>query len=83
MRFDATEASVTALLASCRDAASERPEGRPKAACIARATRASPLYQCADRHLAELRSEGRLQRLLEERVIERFIKYGDAHHEFA
>lgn len=40
MRFDATEASVTALLASCRDAASERPEGRPKAACIARATRA-------------------------------------------
>jgi len=27
--------------------------------------RASPLYQCADRHLADLRSEGRLQRLLE------------------
>ena len=43
MRFDATEASVTALLASCRDAASERPEGRPKAACIAHATRARAL----------------------------------------
>lgn len=40
--------------------------------------RASPLYQCADRHLAELRSEGRLQRLLEERVIERFVKCGEA-----
>ena len=34
-----------------------------------RKPRASPLYQCADRHLAELRSEGRLQRLLEECVI--------------
>ena len=45
--------------------------------------RASPLYQCADRHLAELRSEGRLQRLLEERVIERFLKCGDPHHGFA
>ena len=42
-----------------------------------RKPRASPLYQCADRHLAELRSEGRLQRLLEERVIERFLKCGD------
>lgn len=45
--------------------------------------RASPLYQCADRHLAELRSEGRLRRLLEERVIERFLKCGDPHHGFA
>jgi len=45
--------------------------------------RASPLYQCADRHLAELRSEGRLQRLLEERVIERFLKCADPHHGFA
>lgn len=48
-----------------------------------RRPRASPLYQCADRHLAELRSEGRLQRLLEERVIERFLKCGDPHHGFA
>ena len=35
-----------------------------------RKPRASPLYQCADRHMVQLRSEGRLQRLLEERVIE-------------
>jgi hypothetical protein len=33
--------------------------------------------------MAELRSEGRLQRLLEERVIERFLKCGDPHHGFA
>ena len=45
--------------------------------------RASPLYQCADRHMAELRSEGRLQRLLEERVIDRFLKCGDPQHGFA
>ena len=45
--------------------------------------RASPLYQCADRHMAELRSEQRLQRLLEERVIEPFLKCGDPHHGFA
>ena len=44
-----------------------------------RKPRTSPLYQCADRHLAELRFEGRLQRLLEERVIERFLKCGDPH----
>ena len=42
--------------------------------------RASPLYQCADRHMAELRSEWRLQ--LEERVIDRFLKCGDPHHGF-
>src|SRR3989454_6977166 len=48
-----------------------------------RKPRASPLYQCANRHLAELRSEGRLQRLLEERVIECFPKCGDPHHGFA
>ena len=48
-----------------------------------RKPRASPLYQCADRHLAELRSAGCLQRLLEERVIERFLKCGDPHHGFA
>ena len=48
-----------------------------------RKPRASPLYRCADRHLAELRSEGRLQRLVEERVIDRFLKCGDPHHGFA
>ncbi len=39
--------------------------------------RASPLYQCADRHMVELRSEGRLQRLIEKRVIDRFLKCGE------
>ncbi len=33
--------------------------------------------------MAELRSEGRLQRLLEERVIARFLECGDPHHGFA
>ncbi|MBI5908935.1 MAG: transposase zinc-binding domain-containing protein [Betaproteobacteria bacterium] len=33
--------------------------------------------------MAQLRSEGRLQRLLEERVIDRFLKCGDPHHGFA
>jgi len=63
----------------------ERAAGRtPKGGVYRpRNARASPLYQCADPHLAELRSEGRLQRLLEERVIERFLKCGDAHHGFA
>jgi len=76
--FDDTGASVAALFASCQDAASQVRgwrEGRQKAVCIARVTRArAPLYQCADRHMAELRSEGRLQRLLEERVIDHFVK---------
>ena len=51
----------------------ERAAGRtPKGGVYRpRNARASPLYQCADRHLAELRSAGCLQRLLEERVIER------------
>ena len=43
----------------------------------ARNPRASALYQCADRRKEELRSEGRLQRLIEERVIERFLQCGD------
>ena len=61
-------------------AAGRTPKGgvyRPRKA------RASPLYQCADRHRAELRSDGRLQRLIEERVIDRFLKCGDPHHGFA
>mgnify|MGYP001602770748 CR=1 FL=1 len=32
--------------------------------------------------MAELRSEGRLKRLLEERVIDRFLKCGDPHPGF-
>ena len=30
--------------------------------------------------MAQLRSEGRLQRLIEERVIERFLKCADPYH---
>jgi len=45
--------------------------------------RASPLWQCARRHGAELRDSGRLRRALEAQVIERFIECGDPHHGFA
>ncbi|MSQ53215.1 MAG: hypothetical protein EXR28_15160 [Betaproteobacteria bacterium] len=48
-----------------------------------RKPRSSPLYQCAQRHVGELRTEGRLQRLSEEKVISRFLKCGDPHHGFA
>lgn len=48
-----------------------------------RKPRASALYRCADRHLPELRAEGRVQRLLEQRVIERFLECGDPHYGFA
>jgi len=48
-----------------------------------RNVRASALYQCAHRHAEQLRSEGRLQRLVEERVIERFLECGDPHCGFA
>ncbi|MFM9971291.1 MAG: transposase zinc-binding domain-containing protein [Burkholderiales bacterium] len=48
-----------------------------------RKPRASPLYQCVDRHIGDLRAEGRLQRLTEEKVIARFLKCGDPHHGFA
>jgi hypothetical protein len=34
-------------------------------------------------HAAELRSEGRLKRLLEEKVISRFLECGDPHYGFA
>lgn len=44
---------------------------------------ASALYQCADRHVAELRADGRFQRLFEQRVIERFSQCDDPHHGFA
>jgi transposase-like zinc-binding protein len=45
--------------------------------------RASPLWQCAKRHGAELRASGRLRRALEAQVVERFIRCGDPHHGFA
>lgn len=45
--------------------------------------RASPLWQCAQRHGGELREAGRFQRVVEERAIERFIECGDPHHGFA
>jgi hypothetical protein len=45
--------------------------------------RASPLWQCAQRHCGELREAGRFQRAVEERTIERFIECGDPHHGFA
>ncbi len=48
--FDDTGASVAALLASCQDAASqvrERWAGRPKAACIARISRARVRFTSA------------------------------------
>jgi len=45
--------------------------------------RASPLWQCAQRHAKELREAGRFQRVVEERAIERFIECGDPHHGFA
>ncbi len=52
-------------------------------AYLPRKPRSSPLYQCAERHVAELRAEGRLRRLTEEKVISRFLKCGDPHHGFA
>jgi hypothetical protein len=49
----------------------------------ARNPRASPLWQCAKGHEAELRGAGRLQRAVEQRAIERFLRCGDPHHGFA
>jgi hypothetical protein len=62
----------------CRDAIA--PSGgvyRP------RNPRASPLYQCIVRHAEELRAAGRLERLVEEQTIDRFVECGDPHHGFA
>jgi ribosomal protein S27E len=71
-------------MSGCGEPGAGAAERTPKGGVYRpRNARASSLYQCADRHLAELRSEGRLQRLLEERVIERFLKCGDPHHGFA
>ena len=71
-------------MSACSKPSAGAAERAPKGGMYrARAPRASPLYQCADRHMAQLRSEGRLQRLLEERVIGRFLKCGDPRHGFA
>jgi hypothetical protein len=48
-----------------------------------RIPRASPLYQCVARHAEELRAAGRLERLVEEQTIDRFVGCGDPHHGFA
>ncbi|HUG78287.1 MAG TPA: hypothetical protein VML57_12475, partial [Burkholderiales bacterium] len=44
--------------------------------------RASPLWQCVSRHLAELRASGRVRRVVERNVLERFLECGDPHHGF-
>ena len=48
-----------------------------------RSPRASPLWQCAKRHVAELRASGRMRRVVELQVIEGFIACGDPHEGFA
>jgi hypothetical protein len=48
-----------------------------------RKPRASPLWQCVSRHLPELRAAGRLRRVVEENVLERFLECGDLHGGFA
>ncbi len=44
---------------------------------------ASAFYQCAVRHVTELKAGGRFMRRVEESVIERFLECGDPHHGFA
>lgn len=62
----------------------ERPTHAPAGGAYRpRAPRTSPLYRCAERHIDELRSQGRLQRFNEDKVIGRFLKCGDPHHGFA
>ncbi len=48
-----------------------------------RRPRASPLWQCVERHAKELHAAGRSRRAVEARVIERFIECGDPHYGFA
>ena len=42
-----------------------------------RRPRASPLWQCVSRHLSELRASGRVRRVVEQNVLERFLECGD------
>jgi Putative transposase/Transposase zinc-binding domain len=48
-----------------------------------RTPRASPLWQCVNRHLPELRASGRVRRAVEDSVLERFLECGDLHCGFA
>ncbi len=48
-----------------------------------RKPRASPLWQCVNRHLPELRAAGRVRRAVEENVLERYLECGDLHRGFA
>jgi hypothetical protein len=48
-----------------------------------RKPRASPLWQCVNRHLPELRASGRVRRAIEKNVLERFLNCGDLHRGFA
>ena len=48
-----------------------------------RRPRASPLWQCVNRHLPELRAAGRVRRAVEENVLERYLECGDLHRGFA
>ncbi len=48
-----------------------------------RRPRASPLWQCVERHAKELHAAGRSRRAVEARVIERFIECGDPQYGFA
>lgn len=48
-----------------------------------RKPRASPLWQCVNRHLPELRALGRVRRAVEGNVLERFLECGDLHRGFA
>ena len=76
-----TPRCVARIMSGCGDLDAGAAQRAPKGGVYRpRRPRASPR---ADRHMAELRSEGRLQRLLEERVIERFLKCGDPRHGFA
>ncbi len=48
-----------------------------------RKPRASPLWQCVDRHLPELRASGLVRRAVEDNVLKRFLECGDLHCGFA
>ncbi len=48
-----------------------------------RKPRNGPLYQCVIRHTEELREAGKIRRIVEEQVLERFQDCGDLHKGFA
>jgi ribosomal protein S27E len=61
----------------CREATSDSGIYRP------RNPRASPLWQCIDRHYGELDAAGLIRRRVEYEVLDRFIDCGDPHKGFA